>query len=177
MGYSLIEMAEYKDLVYIDWNLIFTIGNTLILFFILKHFLYEKVKKVLNSREDEIQKIYDDANQANESAQSLKSNYEVQIATVKEQSAEIIKTATKKAQNRTDDMLSQAGEKASAMMLRAQSQIDIEKKKAVNEIKDEMADLAILAAEQVLKKEMNTADNEKLINDFIENAGDIKWQN
>ncbi|MFZ2539978.1 MAG: ATP synthase F0 subunit B, partial [Oscillospiraceae bacterium] len=78
---------------------------------------------------------------------------------------------------RTDDMLLQAGEKASAMLLRAESQIEIEKKKAVNEIKDEMADLAISAAKQVLKKEMNTADNEKLINDFIENAGDIKWQN
>ncbi|MEG0692112.1 MAG: F0F1 ATP synthase subunit B [Oscillospiraceae bacterium] len=170
-------MGEYKDLIYIDWNLIFTIGNTLILFFVLKHFFYDKVKKVLNSREEEIQKIYDTANDANKTAQSMKINYETQIATVKEQSAEIIKTATKKAQSRTDDMLLQAQEKASAMLLRAESQIEIEKKKAVNEIKDEMADLAISAAEQVLKKEMNTADNEKLINDFIENAGDIKWQN
>ncbi|MFZ2539633.1 MAG: hypothetical protein WAX04_12165, partial [Oscillospiraceae bacterium] len=50
MGYSLIEMAEYKELISIDWNIVFTIGNTLILFFVLKHFLYEKVKKVLNSR-------------------------------------------------------------------------------------------------------------------------------
>lgn len=164
-------------MVYIDWTIVFMICNTLVLFAVLKHFFYDKVKKVLNSRETEIQKIYDDANGANETAQSLKTNYEVQIATVKEQSAEIIKTATKKAQLRTDDILLQAGEKASALLLRAESQIEIEKKKAVNEIKDEMADLAILAAGQVLKKEMNTADNEKLINDFIENAGDIKWQN
>lgn len=169
-------MQEYKDLVYIDWNLIFQIGNTLILFLVLKHFFYEKVKKVLNSREEEIKKIYTDAEAASEKAMLLKQNYETQIATVKEQSDEIIKTANQKARLRTDNMLSEAQEKASVMLLRAEGQIEIEKKKAVNEIKDEMADLAISAAKQVLKKEISTEDNEKLINDFIENAGDIKWQ-
>ena len=161
----------------IDWTTIFTICNTLILFFVLKHFFYDKVKQVLNSREEEIQKIYSDANDANTSAQSLKVNYETQIATVKEQSAEIIKTANQKAQSRTGEMLEQAQEKATALLVRAEGQIEIEKKKAVNEIKDEMTDLAISAATQILKKNMDTTDNEKLVNDFIENAGDIKWQN
>lgn len=170
-------MPEYKDLVAIDWNLIFMIANTIVLFVVLKHFFYEKVKKVLNSRETEIQKIYDDANGANEKAQQLKASYEVSMATVKEQSDEILKTAAQRAQLKTDKTLSEAQEKASALLLRAEGQIEIEKKKAVNEIKDEMADLAISAAKQVLKKEISEADNEQLINDFIENAGDIKWQN
>lgn len=167
----------YKPLMEIDWSLPFIIGNTIILFLVLKHFFYDKVKAVLNAREDEIQQIYDAANNANETAQSLKQNYETQIATVKEQSAEIIKTATQKAQSRNDDILQTAQQKAAAILLRAEDQIEIEKRKAVNEIKNDMADLAILAAKQVLKKEMNIADNEKLINDFIENAGDIKWPN
>lgn len=169
-------MPEYKALVSLDWTLIFMVCNTLVLFLILKHFFYEKVKKILNNREDEIKKIYDDANSASEKANALKENYEVQIATVKEQSDEIIKTATQKARLRTDNILTEAQDKASALLSRAEGQIEIEKKKAVNEIKDEMADLAISAAKQVLKKEINTDDNEKLINDFIENAGDIKWQ-
>ena len=60
---------------------------------------------------------------------------------------------------------------------RAQEQIESEKKKAVNEIKDGITDIALMAASTVLEKDMNTADHNKLIDDFIDKVGEEPWQN
>lgn len=170
-------MPEYKDVFYIDWTLVFTIINTIILFLVVKHFLYDKVKKVLNDRKDEVEKIYSDANSANEKAQELKADYEAQIATAREQAGDIIGSANKRAQTKYDEVVVDAQQKASAALLRAEQQIELEKKRAVEDAKDEIADLAVMAASQVIKKEIDQKTHEKLIDDFIENAGDIKWQN
>lgn len=169
-------MPEYKDIVYIDWTLVFTIVNTVITFFIVKHLLYKPVKKVLDARKNEVAKIYNDANQASEKATELKQQYETQIATARDQAADIIATANKRAQLKYDEVVVEAGQKASATLLRAEKQLDIDKKRAVDEAKSEIAELAIGAAARVIKKEIDQKTHEKLIEDFIENAGDIEWQ-
>lgn len=165
-----------QNLVYIDWTTVFTIVNTLILFFVLKHFLYDKVKAVLNSRKTEVENMYEEAQSASDEAKKLKSEYEQQMQTVKEQASEILLNANKKAQKQADDIIAQAKGQAEAAIMRADSQIEAQKKKAVNEIKDEIADIALMAAGEVIEKELDEESHKKLINDFIENAGDIKWQ-
>ncbi len=170
-------MEKFKELVYLDWTPIAILCNFVILFFILKKFLYAPVKKILDAREEEVNQIYSSANEKNEAATSLKEEYEEKLAVAKETAGEIIKTATVKAQVRSDDMIAQAQEKSALLLKRASEQIEQDKKKAVNEIKNEIADLAIGAAAQVVNKELSSADHEKLIENFIENAGEIKWQN
>ena len=74
-------------------------------------------------------------------------------------------------------MISEAKDTVNNMMERAQEQIESEKKKAVNEIKDEIADIALMAATNVLEKDMDSDDHHKLIDEFIDNVGDEPWQN
>lgn len=170
-------MPVYKDIVYFDWTLVFTIINTIILFFLVKHFLYKPVKKMLQARQDEVEKIYSDADKAQSEAEKMKSEYELQLATAKEQAGEIVKTATAKAQQKSDEIVAEAQQKASVTLSRAQEQLELDRKKAVKEIRDNIADLAIDAASIVVGRELDEKSNAKLIDDFIENAGEVKWQN
>lgn len=169
-------MPIYKEIVYIDWTVVFTICNTLILFFVLKHFLYAKVKKVLDARKDEVEKIYSDADDKNKAAAELKADYEQKLAVAKETAGEIVKTATVKAQSRGTEIVTEAQQKAGTMLARATQQIEQDKKKALNEAKNDIADLALSAAAKVVAKDLTSADHRKLIEDFIENTGEIKWQ-
>jgi len=132
---------------------------------------------MLDQREKEVTDIYEEANSKNEAATSLKAEYEEKLSVAKETANEIVKTATVKAQSRSTEIVSDAQEKASTLIKRANEQIEKDKKKAVNEIKNEITDIALSAAEQVVNKELTKADHKKLVEDFIENAGDIKWQN
>ena len=58
-------------------------------------------------------------------------------------------------------------------MDKAYVEIEREKKKAVNEIKDEITDIAFEAAKLVVEKEINQQDNERLIEEFINNVGEM----
>lgn len=173
---TMVASAQYNELVYINWTLIAQLLNFVILFFILKHFLYKPIKKMLDSREQEVKKAYDDAQTATDEASKLKASYEEKLASAKEEAQDIIKTATAKAQGRSDEILSDAQQKAASMKQKAEEQIELEKKKALKEIKDDIAELAISAAKQVVGHELEAQGHEQLVEDFIENAGDIKWQ-
>lgn len=161
----------FNDLIYIDpFTMIVTLLNFGVLFLILKHFLYKPIKKMLDARQTEVEQIYNDANTKNEAATSLKVDYEKKLSVAKETAGEIVKTATIKAQARGDDIIGEAQEKAEALLNRAQTQIEVDRKKAVNEIKDEIADMAIDAAKHVVGKDLNSNDQKKLVEDFIANV-------
>lgn len=161
----------FNDLIYIDpFTMIATLLNFGVLFLILKHFLYKPVKKMLDSRKDEVEQIYSDAKTKNESATALKTDYEQKLAVAKETASEIVKTAANRAQSRGDEIIVEAQEKAESLLNRAQTQIEVDRKKAVNEIKDEIADMAIDAAKHVVGKDLNNNDQKKLVEDFIANV-------
>jgi len=92
----------------------------------------------------------------------------------KEESAEMIKAASKKAQQRSDEIISDAKSEASAILAKAGEDVEREKKRAQNELRGEISELAVLVAQQVVEKEITEADHERFINDFIENVGDLK---
>lgn len=160
----------YEELITVDWfTVVATLVNTLILFLVLKHFLYQPVKKMLKAREDEVRGTYEAAEQAKSEADRLKAEYDEQMSTAKEQAGELLRSAARKAQGHADEILSEAQQKAEERMRRAERQIEVEKRKAVNEARDQIADLALTAAEQIVLEELDSAKNEKLVNDFLDN--------
>jgi F-type H+-transporting ATPase subunit b len=86
----------------------------------------------------------------------------------------MIKAASKKAQQRSDEIISDAKSEASAILAKAGEDVEREKKRAQNELRGEISELAVLVAQQVVEKEITEADHERFINDFIENVGDLK---
>lgn len=154
-------------------TIVFTIINLLILTLFLKHFLFDRVNKVLENRQKEVNDAFDEAEAASEKARQLESQYSNKISQAKEESAEIIKAATQKAQIRSDEIVSDAKKEAVALIEKANSEITREKKRAVNEIKDQISDIAFSVAEKVIEKEVDKKDNDRLVEDFIKNVGEL----
>ena len=149
-----------------------TIINTLILFLVLRHFLFDKVNAVLDSRKTEVAKTYQDADAALSNAKQLESEYTEKLSAAKEESAEIVKNATKKAQSRSDEIIAEARDEARGIVDKANADIEKEKKRAVNQIKDEISDMALSIASRVVSKEIDGKTHEKLIESFIDEIGD-----
>ena len=151
-----------QPFISLDWQVVAQLLNTLILFLILKKILFVKVKEFIDARQMEVDKMYADADTAMAEAERLKNIYSESIAGARDEAQRIVTDARRSAQDQADAIL---GEKAEA-------DIVSEKKKAVNEIKDEISDIAILIAEKVVEKEITPADHEKLIAQFIDRVGE-----
>lgn len=147
--------------------------NLLILTLVLKHFLFDKVNKVMEDRKNEVAQTYKDADEAKENAKKLEAEYTDRISGAEEESVQIIQAATKKAQLHSDEIISDAKREAKGITEQARAEIEREKKIAVNQIKDDIADIAFSAAQAVIEKDLNTEDNERLIEQFIDNVGEV----
>ena len=166
-------MEKYLAFFTVDvWTMIFTWVNMFILFTVMKKLLFKPVMNVLEQREAEVQKIYDDANKANEKAASLEKEYSEKMAQAREEAGEIIKQATLTAQKREKEIIESAHEEVASMTRRAETQIAQERKKAYQEIKNEISDISVAIAGKMVQREIKAEDHEALISQFIENVGE-----
>lgn len=158
--------------VNLDWTLIFQWGNLLILYLVIKKFLFGPIQKIIESRENEVQNLYDTAEQAKNDAVALKEEYSQHLANAKDEANEILKNANKKATVRSEEIIRDAQEKAAAIIARADVQIEMERKHAFEEVKQDISDIALLAASKVVERELSAEEHERLIGEFIENVGE-----
>lgn len=166
-------MNNYLAFFTVDvWTIIFTWVNMFILFTVMKKLLFKPVSNILDQRDAEIKKIYDDANQANEKAVTLEKEYSEKMAQARDEAGEIIRQATLTAQKREKEIIESAQEQVAAMTRRAETQIAQERKKAYQEIKDEISDISVAIAGKMVQREITAADHEALISQFIENVGE-----
>ncbi len=153
------------------WSLFVTICNTLITFLIIKRFLYKPLRKMLAAREQEVRDLYPHAETARREAEAMKRDYTASIANAKQEAAEIVSNAQKRAEKRAEDIVEQANHEAAAAKQRAEESIEQERKKAMNQMKDEIAGLSMLIASKVVEREVNPEDHKRLIDDFIDKVG------
>ncbi|HIV67534.1 MAG TPA: F0F1 ATP synthase subunit B [Candidatus Butyricicoccus stercorigallinarum] len=156
----------------VPWEIITQLINLLLLFLLLKHFLFKPVQNVLNARQAEIDKTYADAETAQTRAEALRDEYEKRIADAKAEATDIVKNATRKAQLRGEEIVRDAQSQASRLIEKADMQIEQEKKKARNELKDEISGIAIDIASKVVEREIDEKDHETLIAEFIKGVGE-----
>lgn len=164
---------EFKDLLSIDiWEMINTWINLLILFLIVKKFLFKPVKNLLDNREKEVAEAYKNAEVANENARKLEADYNDKIGKAKEDATAIVKNAEKKANIRAEEIVDKANEKAAVIVKRAGEDAENEKQRAVKDAKDAISELAVMVASKVVEKEITEEDHQRMIEDFI--AGEVK---
>ncbi len=165
-------MAEFQSFVYINWwNILVTMCNTLITFAIIKKFLFKPVRKMLAAREEEVQAMYGNAEKAQTEAEQMRSEYTERLAKAKEEAAEIVGSATRRATVRSEEILKESSQQAAAMMKKAENTIEQERKKAMNELKDEVASLSVMIASKVVERDVKEADHERFIEEFIDKVG------
>lgn len=165
-------MDMFQDFVSIGgWNILVTICNTIITFLIVKKFLFKPVRKMLAARAEEVQAMYDQAEADRAEAAAMKKDYTESIANAKAEAAQITQSATRRATVRSEEILAEASRQATDLKKKAEQSIEMERKKAMNEIKDEIADLSIMIASKVVEKDINEADHKRMIEDFIDKVG------
>ena len=166
-------MGEFESLVGVNfWTALFTLINMILTFAILAKFLFKPVKKMIDDRQREIDDQYAQADAAQREAQRLQAEYTNKLSTARQTGEQIVKEATVRAQDRTDQILRQANQEAEAILEKAQADIALEKKKAVNDAKNEISGLAMAIAGKVVGRELTAQDQTDLVDHFIEGLGD-----
>ncbi|MDO4677090.1 MAG: F0F1 ATP synthase subunit B [Blautia sp.] len=162
-----------QDLVTIvPWNFVATIANLFLQVYLIKRFLFKPINEVLEKRRAKADAEIQQAVQAKEEAQAMKTEYEKNMQEAKNKANDIMVTAQKTAAIQSEDMLKETSRQIAAMKEKAEKDIAQEKKKAVNEIKNEIGDMAMEIAGKVIEREISESDHAKLIDEFIENVGE-----
>ena len=168
-------MVLYQSLVTVNpVTLIAQICNLFIQLLIVKIFFLDKIKAVLDKRRETADKQIADAEAAKSEAAAIKQTYEENMRQAKTKADDMILSAQKTAAQRSEEIISQAQKQAAQIKTKAASDIEMEKKKAINEAKDEISDLAMAIAGKVVGRELNDADQDGMIDRFIEELGDQK---
>ena len=148
----------FESFVGVDfWTCLFTLCNLVILYLVMKKLLFKPVKNMIDSRQKEVDDLYDNANRAKAEA---------------EESEALLRDANRRAQLREEEILRDAQDKAAQTMQRAEAQVALEKKRAMNEIKDDVSDMAVDIASAVLQRDIRSEEHTELIDSFIEKLGD-----
>ena len=166
-------MTGFESVVGVNpWTALFTFCNMMITFLLLKKFLFKPVKKMIDDRQKEVDDIYADAKKSKDEAQALQAQYSAQLKDAKSERDEILKNATLRAQAQQQKILDEAAKTASAIRQKAEKDIAQEKQRALNEVKNEISDIAMEIASKVVEKEVRSQDHETLVEEFIEKLGD-----
>ena len=154
------------------WTALFTLFNFLILFLVAKRFLIGPILVIIENRQKEIDDMYLQAGSAKDNALALEEAYKQKLSAATETGERIVKEAVARGQAREDEIIRNANAEASAIMDKAAADIAQEKKKALNDAKDEISGMAIAIAEKVVGRELNAADQADLVDSFIAQLGE-----
>lgn len=154
------------------WTALFILLNTLVIFFVLKKFLFRPVMEMIQKRQGEIDDMYAQADSAKMAALAMEKEYTQKLEQAAATGEQIVKDAVARGNQRQEEILRQAELEMDALRKKASEEIAMEKKKAMNQAKDEIAELAMDIAGKVVGKSLEVSDQEKLVNDFIDRLGD-----
>lgn len=151
---------------------LFTLVNTVILFLVLKKVLFKPVMKVIDDRQKEIDQLYAEAGSARENAQAMEAEYRQKLDAAEQTGQRLVKEATVRGQNREEEIIRNANAQAEAIRAKAEADAVQQRKKAINEAKDEISQIALAIAGKVVGRTMDGEDQTRLVDSFIEKLGD-----
>ena len=166
-------MEQFESFIGVNfWTALFTLLNFLALFFVAKHFLIGPVMQLIQARQKEIDNQYADAEAAKTQAEALQAEYQLKLEDAQAASEKIVKEAVARGQSREEEILRQAQAEADAIREKANADIAMEKRKAVNDAKDEISVIAVAIAGKVVGRELQAADHSRLVDEFINELGE-----
>lgn len=159
------------------WQILVSIANLILLFLIVKKFLYKPVKNTLEKRQNTIDEKYVAAEEAKKQAEENRLAYEEKLSTAKSEADGVIQSAVDTASSREKEILAEAKEKAAGIMRKAKEDAELEKRKAEESIKQEIIEVSTALAEKMLEREINAADHKQMIESFLDSIGDENGSN
>ena len=166
-------MELYQALITLDgWTFLAQICNLMIQLFIFKKFLLKPIKQVIADRKAKADSEIADAQKLRTEAEAMKAEYEQNLQNARTEANEIVANAQNTATARGEEIVGEARAQAAALKQKAEADIAQERKKAVNEVKDEIGGIAMEIASKVVEREISEKDHKDLIDEFIKNVGE-----
>ena len=166
-------MELYQALIKLDrWTFLAQICNLMIQLVIFKKFLLKPIKQVIADRKAKADSEIADAQKLRTEAEAMKAEYEQNLQNARTEANQIVATAQKTATARSEEIVGEARAQAAALKQKAEADIAQERKKAVNEVKDEIGGIAMEIASKVVEREISEKDHKDLIDEFIKNVGE-----
>ena len=163
----------YQSLVTVNpVTLIAQICNLFIQLLIVKIFFLDKIKAIIDQRREAADKQITEAENAKSEALAIKKTYEQNMLEAKAKADDLLMSAQRTANSRSEEIIAQAQQQAAQIKSKAAADIALEKKKALNEAKNEISDLAMAIAGKVVARELNAGDQADMIDRFIDELGD-----
>ena len=166
-------MELYQALITLDgWTFLAQICNLMIQLLIFKKFLLKPIKQVIADRKAKADSEIADAQKLRTEAEAMKAEYEQNLQNARTEANQIVSAAQKTATARSEEIVGEARAQAAALKQKAEADIAQERKKAVNEVKDEIGGIAMEIASKVVEREIREEDHKDLIDEFIKNVGE-----
>lgn len=172
-------MEVWERLFGLDAQLLFDTAilavNIFILFILLSYILFNPVRAFLKKRQDKVAGDIEDAKQQKEEAYAIKAEYEAKLQAAQKEIELLLSESRKKALNNEEAIIKEAKKEAAKIVRRGINQVDLERKKAADEIKKEIIDVATLMAGKVAAVSVTEEMQSKLIDDTLKDIGDETW--
>ena len=166
-------MELYQALITLDGRTFLAqICNLMIQMVIFKKFLLKPIKQVIADRKAKADSEIADAQKLRTEAEAMKAEYEQNLQNARTEANQIVAAAQKTATARSEEIVGEARAQAAALKQKAEADIAQERKKAVNEVKDEIGGIAMEIASKVVEREISEKDHKDLIDEFIKNVGE-----
>ena len=166
-------MDLYQSLVTVNpVTLIAQICNLFLQMFLVKVFFLDKIKAIIDARREAADKEITDAQAARAEAEEIKKTYEQNMLEARAKADDLLLNAQRTANSRSEEIIGQAQQAAAQIKQKAAADIEMEKKKAINDAKNEISGLAMAIAGKVVERELNTADQAGMIDRFIAELGE-----
>ena len=166
-------MELYQALITLDgWTFLAQICNLMIQLVIFKKFLLKPIRQVIADRKAKADSEIADAQKLRTEAEAMKAEYEQNLQNARTEANQSVAAAQKTATARSEEIVGEARAQAAALKQKAEADIAQERKKAVNEVKDEIGGIAMEIASKVVEREISEKDHKDLIDEFIKNVGE-----
>ncbi len=167
-------MGNLLDALGVDFKMVFIQAvGFIILLVLMKKFLFGKIKDILKARADEIKDTYKRSEDDRAEAARLKEEYRQQAVKADEAAEAKIQAAVDKAKDVSDEMMKEAHQAVADEKAKAKQNIEMERKKALAEVRSQVVDLTILSTSKLIKQSTKRETAEKLVDDVIKGVGTL----
>ena len=176
----LLSATGYERLFDLDFQLlsdsVLTIIAVFVLFLVLSYNLFNPARKVLEDRKNRIRNDLESAQNDKEAALALKQEYEEKLENVDREVEQILSDARQRALANESKVVEAAKKEAAAIIERAHIEAELEKKRVMDEAKQEMIDVAALMAKKVVSRNIDTTIQDSLVDETLKELGEATWQ-
>ncbi len=164
-------MNSVPDVIY--WgDVIFSLGMFIILLLLLRKFAWGPIVNMMKEREEHIAKEIDTAEKSRQDAEKYLEEQRKEVERARDEAQSIIETARKTSEKQGEDIVAQARSEAERLKENALADISREKEQAVAELREQVGTLSVMIATKIIEKELDEKEQEKLIEEYIQEAGE-----